>query len=274
MEGNRFQLLPAAIRRKVGAVLLLVALVGTTIFAASVLSSVKNPVLQPTAVPSAKTSPLEYGRLTIDVLLGIRQIKFSPLDLPTNFKPIPFESISITRTDSHEFYLLVHTNFTGLASLQLPVSNSYRLTVNDTRFKVVVPFSVQKDQQTNVVIKANRIAYRATFQESEDALSSGWVTPISKIFLTVQSAQPLPSDAGVLYLETERATGIARTPLNMTADRAISLTPLRLVSEETRQDQLQLQVSPSQPVAAAGLTRFFVVTFAPSFTITFGTNLT
>src|SRR2546425_1608664 len=178
----------------------MLALVSATFIASSAWSSVSTAVPQPAPGALAIRAAPEFGNLFVDILLGIRPTNYAPLDLPAYFKPIPFEPVLITRTDQPRLRYAAETDFAGLIRLQLPVSDKYLLSVNDTRFHALVTFSVLKDQQTNVIIRANRNAYIATFHESQDVFSSGWITPGSKIFLSVPSLQPLPANSDTTYL--------------------------------------------------------------------------
>ncbi len=252
----------------------MLGLVVATILAASALGSVSTVLSLPAPAPITRLATPENGTLLMDLLLGIRPYNnFTPLDLPAYFRPLSFESVSVTRIDQPALNLTFKTNFAGLLRVQLPVSDQYQVEVNDTRFHAVVPFSIQKDGQTNLIIRANRNALLATFQESEDSFSSGWVTPTSRIFLKAFSAEPLSTNSGPIFLETERVTGIPRTSFNLTADRSISQTPLKLTSQEVRRSQLWMDISPLRPINLSGLARLYVVTYTPSFTVTFGTNL-
>src|SRR5438105_4084212 len=147
--------------RILGEALLLFALIGVTLLTTFALQSINLDLPQVSHVPRVNPAPTEdrHGVLFVRILIGIRPISVAPLYAVAYSNTLAFEPITISRSDQGDFIRRVKTNVTGLLFLDLSPSKNYQLTVNDTRFIVTIPFSIEAGRQTTMQITVDRIAY-------------------------------------------------------------------------------------------------------------------
>jgi hypothetical protein len=254
-------------RRALITAVLLVALVVSTILAASAMNSINTSLPQPVRVLPQPPATPQDGVLFVRILIGIRPQSPAPLYGVMYFKDLAAEPATITRTDQPLFTLRAMTNITGLIILNLPPSKSYVFQINESRFEVTIPFSIVSGRQTTVLMTIERLSYLTQFAEGQDAHSVGWITPGSRIFLNIVSGQALPLNNHPYYLETESASGLSRTYDNLTRDITMNEVPLSIFAQDLRPGGLWLGVSPTMPISIAGVTSISIVRYIPRYNI-------
>jgi hypothetical protein len=244
---------------------ILFGLVAATILATSMLGSLSLP--QPIRVIQRPPPTVLDGVLFMQTLIGIRPLNSAPSFALMYYRDLASERVTITRIDDPLFAIHVVTNFTGLIILNLPPSDGYELQINESRFDVTIRFSIQAAKQTTILLTVERVSYPTVFSEGQDTLSSGWITPGSRLSLSIESDVRLPQNSHPFYLATESRSGLTRTYDNLTRDLSIRETPLNVLSQDTRHGILWIEASALGPLPGGNVIRLSLVRYSPSYTV-------
>lgn len=253
------------------AAVLAAALVVSSVFATSGLSSVNSSVPAVHLVgPFSARREQPYGTLSIDVLLGIKETFYGANSLPTYFKPIRGEKVSISLSNSPQAIpLILVTNASGLIRAELPVSNDYVGTIRDPRFHVAIPFSILANTTTFIVLKAIRQSAPILYDEIYSTPSGANATAHT-IFLKLYPAAEFSNSSLSVFLE--RSALSAKNFVDPSINSSVTQTPIKILTQARDAGGLWAQIQIDQRGDQEVASQLSLVTYIPVYTEAIGSG--
>lgn len=256
------------LRRNLVTAVLAAALVVSSVYAAGSLNSVNSslPTIQLVKPFNAQREQV-YGTLYIDVLLGIKQTSYGANSLPTYFKPVEGEKVSISLSGSPEATpLILVTNANGLIRAELPVSNDYVGTITDTRFNITIPFSILANTTTLIVVRAMRQSFPVLFDEVHDT-HSGSSPTTRTIFLKLGPTADFSNSSLSVFLE--RSALPVKDFVDPNTNSSVIQTPVRILAEHRDAGGVWAQVLVDQSGELGVASQLSLVTYIPVYSMEF-----
>ncbi len=259
------------LRRNLVTAALAAALVLSSIYTASSLNSVNSSVPTIRLVkPFSAQREQAYGTLSIDVLLGIKETFYGAHSLPTYFKPIAGEKVSISLSNSPEATpLILATSASGLVRAELPVSSDYVATIRDTRFHVAIPFSILANTTTFIVVRAMRQSSPVLYDEIYDTPSGSNVTT-QTIFLKLRPTAEFSNSSLSVFLE--RSALPAKDFVDPNTNSSVTQTPVRILTQSRDAGGVWAQVLVDQRGDLGSASQLSLVTYIPVYTEDIGSR--
>lgn len=259
------------LRKNLVTAALAAALVVSSIYAAGSVSSVNSSV--PTihlANPFNAQREQAYGILSIDILLGIKQTSYGANSLPTYYKPIGGETVSISLSSSPEATpLILVTNANGLVRAELPVSNDYVGSITDTRFHIAIPFSILADTTTFIVVRAMRQSSPVLYDEIY-ATRSGSNTTTQTIFLKLGPTADFSNSSLSVFLE--RSALPVKDFVDPNTNSSVAQTPVRILAQHRDAGGLWVEILVDQSGELGVASQLSLVTYMPVYSKEFGSR--